>query len=393
VLVTARSATPAAVTWNGVTARRMIRHALHEPASGVGPAHIASVLCGAHAQISSAAELSIARRIAGATRADVRRALWDERTLVKTFGPRGTVHLLSAADLPEWTGAFSALPPQPPAHPEGVRFSPAQADEVIAAIGDALANCELTVDELTQAIAHRLGGWAVERAVEAFGGKWPRWRLLTSTAAHRGVLCFGPDRGRMVTYTSPRRWVPGFHRADGELSLRALIVRYLRAYGPATPLHFARWLGIPARYARDLFGRLSGDLERVEVEGELSWTVAGDTGVPEEPHRGIRLLPYFDAFVVAGQPRERLYPGAAAARALTPAGQAGNYPVLLVDGIVGGVWHQRRSGRRLAITVEPLRELTAHQYRQLRDEVDLVGAVMEATATLTVGTVTTGAHA
>ena len=53
---------------------------------------------------------------------------------------------------------------------------------------------------------------------------------------------------------------------------------------------------------------------------------------PARPHRGIRLLPYFDAYVVAGQPRKRLYPGAAAARALTPAGQAGNYPVLLVDG-------------------------------------------------------------
>ena len=86
-------------------------------------------------------------------------------------------------------------------------------------------------------------------------------------------------------------------------------------------------------------------------------------------------------------------PGTTATRALTPAGQAGNYPVLLVDGVVGGVWHQRRSGRRLAITVEPLRELTAPQRRQLGNEADLVGAVMEATATLTVGTVTVGAHA
>ncbi len=119
----------------------------------------------------------------------------------------------------------------------------------------------------------------------------------------------------------------------------------------------------------------------------------GDTSTPPCPHRGIRLLPYFDACVVAGQPRERLYPGAAAARALTPAGQAGNYPVLLVDGVVGGVWYQRRSGRKLAITVEPLRELTPPQRRQLDDEASRVGAVMEATATLTVGTVAVGAHA
>jgi len=54
---------------------------------------------------------------------------------------------------------------------------------------------------------------------------------------------------------------------------------------------------------------------------------------------------------------------------------------------------ERRSGRNLAITVEPLRELTATQHRQLEDEVELLGAVMEANPTLAVGTVTVGPHA
>ena len=384
---------PATMTWSGVTARRMARHALAEPAADLTPAGVAGLLCGAHAQVLSAAELSIGRRIAGATRADVRRALWDERTLVKTFGPRGTVHLLPSADLPLWTGALSALPSPGPAHPEGVRFAPEQADEVIAAIGAALTDAELTVDELTEAIASRTGPWAVERTMDAFQGKWPRWRQLTSTAAHRGVLCFGPDRGRLVTHTHPRRWLPGFRPADGDAALRTLVTRYLSAYGPATPAHFARWLGVSPRYATGLFAALAGDLERVELDGDPAWTVAGDTATPPGPHRGLRLLPYFDAYVVAGQPRDRLYPGPAAARALTPSGQAGNYPVLLVDGVVGGVWHQRRSGRRLVITVELPRELTAPRRRQLDDEIALVGAVMEATPTLTLGPVTAGAHA
>ncbi|HEV7663908.1 MAG TPA: crosslink repair DNA glycosylase YcaQ family protein [Chloroflexota bacterium] len=59
---------------------------------------------------------------------------------------------------------------------------------------------------------------------------------------------------------------------------------------------------------------------------------------------------------------------------MTPTGQAGNYPVLLVDGVVGGVWHQRRSGRQFAITVEPLRELTATQRQQVATESHLSGA-------------------
>ena len=392
-LMTANASARAALTWSGVIARRMARHKLAQPATGLAPEGIAGVLCGAHAQVLSAAELSIGLRIAGATRSDVRHALWDRRTLVKTFGPRGTVHLLPATDLPIWTGAFSTLPSSVPMHPEGVRFTPEQADEVVAAIGDALAGAELTVDELTEAIADRTGPWAVERTMEGFGDKWPRWRQLTSTAAHRGMLCFGPDRDRRVVYTSPRRWLPGFRPAKGDAALRTLVTRYLYAYGPATPRHFARWLGIPPRYAVELFGRMSDELERVELGGQPAWVVAGDVRTPPEPCRGVCLLPYFDAYVVAGQPRELLFPGVAATRALSPAGGAGNYPVLLIDGVVGGVWHQRRSGRKLAISVEPLSELTSSQRRELDDEVGRVGEVMEATATLTVGTVTVGAHA
>ena len=370
----------------------MARHALVEPATDAGPADIASVICGAHAQILPAAELSIGRR-AGATRADIQRALWVDRTLVKTFGPRGTVHLLATADLPMWTGALSVLPSSAPMFPEPVRFTPEQAEEVIAAIGSALAEAELTVDELTDALRDRVGPWAVERTMPAFQDLWPRWRQLTSTAAHRGVLCFGPDRGRNVTYTNPHRWLPGFVPEDGAAALRALVRRYLHAYGPATPQHFARWLAIPPRRAAEVFDEMADELERVELEGAPAWTLAGDTATPQQAPPGIRLLPYFDAFVVAGQPRALLFPGAAATRALTPSGQAGNYPVLLVDGVVGGVWHQRRSGRRLVITVEPIAALSTRQRRQLDDEVALVGAVMEAEPTLVVGEVTVGAHA
>jgi hypothetical protein len=373
----------------------MARHRLTAPARDIGPADVGRVLCGAHAQVMTAAELSVGRRIAGATRADVQRAVGEDRTLVKTFGPRGTVHLLPTADLPMWTGALSALPPSVPQHPDPVRFTPDQADQVIAAIGDALADAELTVDELTEALEDALGPWAVERTMDAFQDKWPRWRQLTSSAAHRGVLCFGANQGRKVTYTNPHRWLPGFRPMDGDTALRELVACYLHAYGPATPAHFAKWLNVPPRRATGLFDELAeaGALSRVELDGDPAWTRSGDTDVPDEPCRGVRLLPYFDAFVVAGQPRERLYPGAAATRALTPSGQAGNYPVLLVDGVVGGVWHQRRSGRKVTITVEPLHDLTKPQRQELDSEVELVGTVLEATPTLAIGPVTVGAHA
>ena len=106
--------------------------------------------------------------------------------------------------------------------------------------------------------------------MEAFQSRWPRWRQLTSTAAHRGMLCFGPDRGRKVTYTNPHRWLPGFHPADGDTALRTLVTRYLYAYGPATPQHFAKWLSIAPRYAAELFGKLAGELDT------SSWTTSRD---------------------------------------------------------------------------------------------------------------------
>ncbi len=103
-------------------------------------------------------------------------------------------------------------------------------------------------------------------------------------------------------------------------ALRTLVTRYLHAYGPATLQHFARWwLAIPPRSAAGRFGALADSLERVELDGDPGRRHRDAAG----PHRGICLLPYSDAYLVAGQPRERLYPGSATARALTPAGQAG----------------------------------------------------------------------
>jgi Winged helix DNA-binding domain len=380
------------LSWAEVCARRLDRHALSAPSQDGRPADIVGTICGAHAQVLSAAELSIGLRLAGVTRPDVREALWTERSLVKTFGPRGTVHLLPAQDLPMWTGALSAIPPSRGSQANDVRLTPEQTDEVVQAIAVALDDAELTVDELGEAVVAGAGPWAGDLVMPAFNGMWPRWRQALSTAGNRGALCFGPNRGPRVTYTNPRRWLPGFQPADGQTALAGVVRRYLHAYGPATPEQFARWLNAPQRWATELFDSLSGELQQVEVEGTLAWLVAGDTTAPSRGPRGVRLLPYFDAYTVVCQPRELLFPGRAAGRALA-GGQAGNFPVLLVDGVVAGVWHQRRAGRELDIRVEPFEPLTATQRRELDDQVERIGEFLEGKPLLTIGTVTAGGHA
>ncbi|MFG2986566.1 winged helix DNA-binding domain-containing protein [Streptomyces sp. NPDC048258] len=394
------------VSWTAASARRMDRQGLLAPATtaGTSPADIAGRMLGAHAQVASAAELSIALRLDGATRTDVRDALTGAEgpargqnpregprpgTLVKTFGPRGTIHLLPAQDLPWWTGALSALPARPSPFGPEARMTAAQTDEVIAAIGDALTGAELTVDELTEAIVARTGSWAADPVMPAFQTMWPRWRQVTHAAAHRGALAFGRDRGRRVTYTNP-----GCTPASPTRSLHELVNRYLRAYGPATAEDFAAWLAAPKGWAAELFASLSqeGRIEETAFASGRAWLAAGDTTFPDEPARGLRLLPYFDAYVVAGRPRELLFPGSAATRALA-GGQAGNYPVLLVGGTVAGVWHQRRTGRRIALTVEPVGRLSAAHRRALDEQVERTGAMLEGTAELTLGKVTVGPHA
>ncbi|MGY0234439.1 winged helix DNA-binding domain-containing protein [Longispora urticae] len=380
------------MTWSEVCARRLSRHGLGGPVPAARLAELVGVLCGAHAQVMSAAELSVGVRVEGMTAAAVREALWTGRSLVKTYGPRGTVHLLPTADLPIWTAALGAMPSQAARFPADVRLTGAQTSEVVAAIGAALAHDELTADELGDAVVARTGSWAGDLVMPAFQGMWPRWRQAIATAAHQGALCFGPNRGRRTTYTSPQRWLPGFRPADPDTALAEVVRRFLHGYGPATSQQFAQWLAVPRTWAADLFDRLADELEQVTVDGSPAWVGAGDTAVPDGPPSGVRLLPYFDAYVIGCHPRQRVFPGRAAERALD-GGQAGTKATLLVDGVVAGIWHLRRAGRRLAVTVEPFSALSARQLRELDDQVERIGVIAGGTPELTVGEVTVGSHA
>src|SRR5215210_7484770 len=88
------------LTWDQVRAWRLEQQCL-TPRLG-RPNFIRAVerVLGVQAQVMSAAELSIGTRVDGLKRTDVQRALWQDRTLVKTWAMRGTIHLFAAEDLP-----------------------------------------------------------------------------------------------------------------------------------------------------------------------------------------------------------------------------------------------------------------------------------------------------
>jgi hypothetical protein len=184
--------------------------------------------------------------------------------------------------------------------------------------------------------------------------------------------------------------VPGLRPAGAEAAFAWAVRAYLHAYGPSTPPRFANWQNIPVPLASKIFASLGDGLQQVEVEGTAAWVTVGDAGPPPDPPGGVRLLPYFDGYSyrVGIQSPELLFPG--------PVGERvglGVFQNLVVDGVVAGLWHQRRSGRRIAITVEPLVPLTAAQRAELDEQAERVGAILEGAAELTIGPVTSGAHA
>jgi hypothetical protein len=386
------------------------------PSADASAADVAAAMCGTHAQVMAAAELSIAIRTVSGTRSDVQTALWSEHSLIKTYGLRGTVHLFSARDLGMWTGALAAMPSRTAAFPENVRLSASESERIVEAIGAALEDAELTADELEAEIVARVGSWAGERSMDAFQAKWPRWRMALYDAVTAGAICFGPNRGPKVTWTGVRRLVPGFTPMDGDEAVRALLRAYLWTYGPSTPEWFARWVAAPKPWASKAFASLGEEIAEIEVEGMRAWVLADDREFSAAPSAtassaavpatapssstapssasssGVRLLPYFDAYAIAWQPRPVMFPGRASERALA-GGQAGPVPVLLVDGVVAGVWQQRKVTKRLAITVEPFVDLRPSQRDELDAQVARLGEISGQPAELTIGEVTIGAHA
>jgi hypothetical protein len=79
------------LTWAEVWRRRLGRHVLLVAAKRAPLAEVASDVCGIHAQVMTSAELSLGLRVQNITRHDVGAALWTEKTLLKTYGVRGTL--------------------------------------------------------------------------------------------------------------------------------------------------------------------------------------------------------------------------------------------------------------------------------------------------------------
>src|SRR5690349_3594344 len=100
------------LTWDEVVRFRSARHLLtHKLSDGeeAGPPVLQAISTrgGIQAQVASAAELSLWARMDGLKTGEIDEML-SQKLLVKTWAMRGTLHLLTADDLPVYVAAMRA---------------------------------------------------------------------------------------------------------------------------------------------------------------------------------------------------------------------------------------------------------------------------------------------
>ena len=336
-----------ALKWHQVHAWRLAQHGLSARFFRCDFVQAVTLTGGIQAQVMSAAELALCTRVEGLCSEDVKSALWQDRTLVKTWAMRGTLHLLAARELPlyvaardwqhtaSWSNYFAEF---------GLTTS-AQQEAFLSAIPHVLEQGPLTRPQLADAVAKHTGMAQVRDFILSSS-----WGSPLKPSAYRGELCFGPGQGKTVTFLNPRVWIEEWQLIEPQRALQELARRYLQAYGPATADDFRFWWGCGKTLAKTLFHSLAEELEEVEVEGWRAFALRATLPLIQsaEPVEAVHLLPLFDAYTIGAPPRgcEPLLAAAYKSQVFNQQGWA--FAVVLVNGSIQGVW---RSSIRRSQTV------------------------------------------
>jgi hypothetical protein len=357
-----------------VTARRLSRSYLLEPAPRARLVDVVRDVGLIQAQVLSAAEVGVGLRIRGITAEHVRRELYEGRSLIKTWSIRGTLHLVPADEAPLWAAAVRGPDPywESPKWLARHGLTARSSAALFAAIADALDGRCLTRADLAGAVAERVG----RRHERLLSG----WGELLHVPALMGTLCFGPPRGANVTFVRADQWIGGWPDVDPFEARRQVLRRYLTAYGPAKIGDFQRWCGFGRDGARAVFADLEHELEEVRVGRSTAWMRSGDDRDLDRDATSVHLLPKYDAFIIGFRPRDPLVPEAVKERIRQdPKGRlesvTGMAP-LVVDGVVTGLWRRTKSRGGTRIDVERVLPLARGRSRDLKAAVARVQEIL-----------------
>jgi hypothetical protein len=339
-----------------LAAQRGAAQLMHRPADVRHPVDVVRRAGPVQAQEPRAARLAFRARSRRLTAADVDRARTEERSLLRAWCMRKTVHLIPTEDagwlLPLFAGPIVRWSRKRLAD---FGLDRAGQERALGLVHDAVdAEGALTRPEL----AERLERAGFDTANEF---KVHLWLLATVG----GELCLGPDRGGTTCLVRTADWIGEPAPRARDESLAELARRYLRAYGPADERDLARWAGLPLRDARLGFERIAAELRPA---GELF-----ALGRASRPGRSpvVRLLGAYDNYdlgyvdrtvALDAEHENRVNPGGGIVR-----------PAVVVDGRYVATWSSRRSGRRLKVTLEPFGEVDSGTATAIAAEVEDLG--------------------
>jgi hypothetical protein len=224
------------------------------------------------------------------------------------------------------------------------------------------------------------GGWGNRRAVpwiEVGGASLPVGFLLHVIAA-RDVICSGPNRGNESTFVRADRWIHDWKDMPSVEAERELLVKYLRAFGPATLADFALWTGMYVRDAKEIWSREAENIAQVDIEGLRAGILRSDLPELEKAEVDqpvVRLLPFFDSFALGHKSHRNIVDEKNQPKIYRPQGWVS--PVLLVDGRAQGVWSHIQQGSNLEVRVTPFQSLSSRVTSQLREEALDLGRFLE----------------
>jgi hypothetical protein len=113
-----------------------------------------------------------------------------------------------------------------------------------------------------------------------------------------------------------------------------LVLRYLRAFGPATVADARRWSRLPD--LRPVFERLRPQLRTfVDEQGRELFDVPDGVLVAEDTDAPVRFLPEYDNLTLSHEDRSRVLPPG------RPPPEGRDTAAFLVDGMVAGTWKLR----------------------------------------------------
>jgi hypothetical protein len=333
------------------------------------PAALVGWLGAVQAQDYAGAKWSLGLRLRDCTDAGIEGAL-THRKILRTWGPRGTLHFMAREDIGWVLGLLS----------EGILRGNARRYKELELDGRTLARGD---DVLVSALAggkelsrKELKAVLEENGISTRGQRLPH--LLQHASLH-ALICQTVTVRSDPLYFALGELSPRPRPLPREEALAELARRYFTSRGPAQVKDFIWWSGLSAADARLGFEAISAALELQTLDGQEYWHAAA----PACPKlaSGDHLLPGFDEYVVAYRDRSLILDPQYSSRL-----NLGNLlsPTLLIDGRIAGVWSRKFNTQKTAVTVKinPFTPLTAAQARRLQPEVRRYGEFLGVSASL-----------